>query len=124
VEHLERTGPKSTVILLYNPTPYEVYRGIWVDPYAIADQASAFLRDALRGFAYPRNWHYVDLTDPLRQEVQAQQVWLYGRYDRSHLSPQGTAIAASVLSRELLKVIGTGESLAPSLKRVPGGSPG
>jgi hypothetical protein len=107
-----------------NPAPYEVYRGIWVDPYALADQASAFLRDALRGFAYTHNWHYVDLTDPLRQEVQAQQVWLYGRYDRSHLSPQGTAIVASVLSRELLKVIGTGESLVPPSKHVSGGRRG
>jgi hypothetical protein len=122
--HLESLAPKPTVILLYNPAPYEVYRGIWVDPYAPADQASALLRDALRGFADTHNWYYLDLTDPLRQEVQAQQVWLYGQYDRSHLSPQGTAIVASVLSRELLKVFGTGESLVPPSKPVSGGRRG
>jgi hypothetical protein len=122
--HLESVAPKPTVILLYNPTPYEVYRGIWTDPSAKADQASAFQRNALREFANAHSWYYVDLTEPLRQEVQAQQVWLYGEYDRSHWSLQGTAIVASVLSRELLKVIGTGESLAPSLNRVPRRSPG
>src|SRR5919204_344520 len=51
---------------------------------------------------------FLDLTDPSRQEVQARQVWLYGRHDKGHWSPQGTAIMADVLSRELRTVIGQG----------------
>jgi hypothetical protein len=122
--HLEGIDPKPTVILLYNPTPDEVYRAMWIDPRPEADQASAFQRDALRTFADAHGWRYLDLTDPLRYEVQARHVWLFGRYDRSHWSPQGTAIVGSVLSRELRKAMGTGESLAPPAKRVPGGSRG
>jgi hypothetical protein len=115
-KHYERLGtklkgmdPKPTIILLYNPTPYEVYRGMWMDPIPEADQASAFQREALGTFAHAHGWRFLDLTDPLRQEVQARQVWLFGQYDKGHWSPQGTAIVAAVLSRELRRVIGQGE---------------
>jgi hypothetical protein len=109
-EHLESLDPKPTVILLYNPTPYEVYRGMWIDPIPKGDTVSMFQREALSEFAKAHNWCFLDLTDPLRQEVQARPVWLYGRHDKSHWSPQGTAIVASVLSRELRKVIGHEEA--------------
>jgi GDSL-like Lipase/Acylhydrolase family len=119
--HLENIHPKPTVILLYNPTPYEVYRGMWIDPHPEEDQASAFQRDALREFAHAYGWRYLDLTDPLRQEVRARQVWLYGQHDKSHWSPQGTALVAAVLSRGLLEVIARE---TPPAKRVPGASHG
>jgi hypothetical protein len=106
---LEGTAPKPTVILLYNPAPYEVYRGMWTDPIPQADQVSAFQRAALSAFAHAHGWRFLDLTDPLRQAVQARQAWLYGRNDKGHWSPQGTAIVADVLSRELRTVIGPGE---------------
>jgi hypothetical protein len=106
---LEGTAPKPTVILLYNPAPYEVYRGMWTDPIPEADQVSAFQRAALSAFAHAHGWRFLDLTDPLRQAVQARQAWLYGRNDKGHWSPQGTAIVADVLSRELRTVIGPGE---------------
>ena len=106
--HLKSIDPKPTVILLYNPSPYEVYRA-GIDPYTKVDQASDFQREALREFAYAHGWRYLDLTDPLRQEVRTRQVWLYGQHDKSHWSPQGTALVAPVLSRELLKVIGEEE---------------
>ena len=106
---LEGLAPKPTVILLYNPTSYEVYRGMWIDPIAEADQVSAFQREALSAFAHAHGWHFLDFTDPLRQEVQARQVWLFGRYDKGHWSPQGTAIVAEVLSRALRAVLDQGE---------------
>jgi hypothetical protein len=106
---LEGMDPKPTVILLYNPTPYELYHGMWIDPIAEADQASAFQRESLSTFARAHGWPFLDLTDPLRQEAQARQVWLFGRYDKGHWSPEGTAIVAAVLGRELLNVIGQGE---------------
>jgi hypothetical protein len=114
---LEGMAPKPTVILLYNPMPYEVYRGMWMDPIPREDRASAFRREALSAFAHAHGWRFLDLTDPLRHEVQARQVWLYGRYDKSHWSPQGTAIVAPVLSRELRTVIGQGELKKMGLKR-------
>jgi hypothetical protein len=106
---LQGMAPKPTVILLYNPTSYEVYRGMWIEPIPQADEVSAFQRQALRAFAHAHGWRFLDLTDPLRQAVQARQVWLFGRNDKGHWSPQGTAIVAEVLSRALDTVIGQGE---------------
>ena len=96
----ERT-PKPEVILLYNPSPYEVYRGIMADPIADVDRRSAFQRQALAAFALRHGWRYLDLTEPLRRIVQAREVWLFGRYDYSHWSPEGTALMADVLATEL-----------------------
>jgi hypothetical protein len=83
---------------------------MWIDPIPNAETASMFQREALSAFAKAHNWRFLDLTEPLRQEVQARPMWLYGRHDKSHWSPQGTAIVASVLSRELRKVIGHEEA--------------
>jgi hypothetical protein len=112
--NLEGMNPKPTVILLYNPTSYEVYRGMWIDSIPQGDQVSAFQREALSAFAHAHGWRFLDLTEPLRQAAQARQVWLYGRYDKGHWSPQGTAIVAAVLSKELRKVIGHGEVSGPT----------
>jgi hypothetical protein len=105
VARLEGMERRPSVILLYHPTPYEVYREIWQDPEPEADQTSAFLREALSAFAQEHGWRFLDLTEPLRQAVQARQVWLYGQYDRTHLSPQGTTMVAAVLADELLKIM-------------------
>jgi hypothetical protein len=105
VAKLEGMEHRPMVILLYNPTPYEVNRNTWEEPAPQADQTSAFLREELRAFARSHGWRFVDLTEPLRQTVQAGNVWLYGQYDKSHLSPQGTEVVAAVLAAELLKII-------------------
>jgi hypothetical protein len=96
---------RPTVILLYNPTPYELYRGMWVAANPAADYASTFQRQALQAFAQRHGWRYLDLTEPLRQEVQRRRVWIYGRYDKSHWSPQGTELVAGVLAAELRKLL-------------------
>jgi hypothetical protein len=106
VTELEGRAYRPTVILLYNPTAYEIYREVWIDPAPEADHTSAFLRGALNGFAHTHGWRFLDLTEPLRQEVQARKVWLFGRYDTGHWSHEGTAVVASVLAAELLKIIG------------------
>jgi hypothetical protein len=106
VTALEGMVRRPTVILLYNPTAYEIYREMWVDPNPEADRTSIFLRKALRGFAHQHDWRYLDLTEPLRQRVQAHKVWLYGHYDKGHWSHEGTAVVASVLAAELVNVIG------------------
>ena len=106
VTELEGMAQPPMIILLYNPTEYEIYREMWVDPNPEADQTSAFLREALRAFAHKHGWRFLDLTEPLRREVQARKVWLYGRHDKGHWSHEGTAVVASVLAAELLKIIG------------------
>jgi hypothetical protein len=105
VAKLEGMAQRPTVILLYNPTAYEIYREMGVDPNPEADQTSAFLREALRTFARTHGWQFLDLTEPLRQEVQARKVWIFGRYDKGHWSHEGTAVVASVLAVELLKIL-------------------
>jgi hypothetical protein len=109
VTQMERMEHPPTVILLYHPTPYEVYREIWQNPDSKADQTSAWLRETLSNFAQAHGWRFWDLTEPLRQEVQARHVWLYGEYDRSHLSPHGTAVVAAVMAAELENIIAPGE---------------
>lgn len=97
---LARMAHPPTVILLYNPSPYELY-GDRVDPRSQAEQTSAFQRETLHAFTQRHGWRFLDLTEPLRRAVQAQRIWIYGRYDRSHWSPEGTALVAAVLAEEL-----------------------
>jgi hypothetical protein len=94
-----------TIILFYNPSPYELY-GDRVDPQSQAEQTSAFQRETLHAFAQRNEWRFLDLTEPLRRAVQAQKIWIYGRYDRSHWSPEGTALVAAVLAEELGPLLG------------------
>jgi hypothetical protein len=108
-EHLVATLAQlehpPTVVLLYNPSPYELYRDILMDRNAAFDQVTVSQLEAQRSFAQQHGWRFLDLTVPLRQELQVSRAWLYGRYDQSHWSPQGTAIVAAVLRDALLAVI-------------------
>jgi uncharacterized MnhB-related membrane protein len=105
VATLVELAHRPTVILFYNPSPYELYRDR-VDPPSKADQASDFQRETLRTFAHHHGWRFLDLTEPLRRAVQARKMWIFGRYDRSHWSPEGTALVAAVLAAELDHFLG------------------
>jgi hypothetical protein len=100
----ERAAPPA-VILLYNPAPYEVYRlqGMELDPRA--EQLYPVQQEALRVFAHKHGWHFLDLTEPLRRIARRNDVWLYGEYDQSHWSREGTAIVAEVLATELSTIL-------------------
>src|SRR6266511_895883 len=74
-------------------------------PTPTSEQMYSLQREALRAFAHTHGWRFLDLREPLRGAVRGGEVWLYGYYDQSHLSPQGTAIVADVLAAELLKII-------------------
>lgn len=107
VTTLEGIRPKPSVILLYNPTPYQVYRDVWIDREPESDRSLGSTRAALARFADVHGWQFLDLTEPLRQEVKARQTWLFGRHDITHWSLEGSAIVGDVLARELLTVIRT-----------------
>jgi hypothetical protein len=94
------------VILLYNPSAYEIYRDSVVDRDEETDRVSQFQRQALSDYAGKHGWTFLDLTAALAEEVTRSGVWLYGEYDRTHWSTQGTVAVASVLGRELVKLIG------------------
>jgi hypothetical protein len=102
---LAQKAKPPEVILFYNPAPYEVYRllGMELDPRA--EELYPVQREALRIFAQKHGWHFLDLTEPLRRVVQRSNVWLYGEYDQSHWSREGTAIVAEVLATELSTIL-------------------
>ena len=106
VKALAELESKPAVILLYNPTPYELYRDIEAPRHPEYDRIAEFQRGAQKTFAHAHGWRFVDLTEPLRHAIQANQAWLYGRYDPSHWSAQGTALVATVLGPELRRVMG------------------
>jgi len=103
-----------SVIFLYNPSAYEIYRGVVVYPDENADRASQFQRLALSEYTAKNGWRYLDLTGPLAEEVTRTGVWIYGQNDTTHWSKQGTAVVATVLARELMKMM-SGDERTPAL---------
>jgi len=93
---------RAKVILLYNPSAYEIYRDILLDRKPEYDQVSEFQIEAQRSYAEANHWIFLDLTTALRKEVQKSKAWIYGDHDRTHWSPRGTAIVAKALAPELL----------------------
>lgn len=106
VTKLTETEIKPAVILLYDPSSYEIYRDILLDRIPKYDQASEIQLEALRSFAEKNGWIFLDLTTSLRSKLKENKISLYGRYDGTHWSLKGTAFVADVLAVELLKVIG------------------
>jgi hypothetical protein len=102
-------APRPVVILLYNPSAYEIYRDVNVERNREIDRVSAFQRQAVRDYAAQKGWKFLDLTQSLHNEVAKSGFWIYGKNDRTHWSTQGAPVVASVLARELEQVIGRGE---------------
>jgi hypothetical protein len=105
ITELATSNPRPKVILLYNPSSYEIYRDILLDRRLESDRAAEIQLQLQRDFAEKYGWVFLDLTDPLRRELKKNKVWLYGRYDGTHWSLEGTAFVAAVLTEELRKVI-------------------
>jgi hypothetical protein len=105
---LARVGqmqPQPMVALLYNPTGYEIYRDILLERTPEDDAVSRLQIEAQTAFAKRHGWKFLDLTEPLRNEVKKRKTWIYGRHDGSHWSHSGTAVVASVLASEFSKLI-------------------
>jgi hypothetical protein len=103
---IERSEHKPSVILLYNPSAYEIYRDILAEPNPLYDELGAFQLSAQRDFARRHAWIFLDLTEPLRSKLKSTKAWIYGRHDGAHWSEAGSLIVADVLATELLRVIG------------------
>jgi hypothetical protein len=105
VAELAELESRPSVILLYNPSGYEIYRDILLDRNPKYDEISAFQMEAQRAFAQNHGWTFVDLTVPLRNQLSKTKTWIYGQYDGTHWSHQGTAVVADVLAAEIMGVI-------------------
>ena len=93
------------VILLYNPSAYEIYRNTLVERDSETDSVSDYQRQAIKGYAAQNGWYVIDLTDALEEEVVKRALWIFGKHDYVHWSTQGTQVVASVLARELKPLI-------------------
>jgi hypothetical protein len=96
------------IVLIYNPSAYEIYRDVVVAPDLQTDEVSIYQKQALSRYADNHGWRFIDLTPSLHRLAQ-DGVWLYGRYDRMHWSEEGTAVLASVLAPELIQLISSEE---------------
>jgi hypothetical protein len=105
VMEVSRTRHQPGIILLYNPSCYEVYRDILLELDPGYDQISQFQLESLRAFSEKSGWKFLDLTVMLRKKLAENKMWIYGRYDTHHWSLEGTAFVAEVLSDELLRII-------------------
>jgi hypothetical protein len=105
VAELAELESRPSVILLYNPSGYEIYRDILLDRNPKYDEISAFQMEAQRAFAQNHGWTFVDLTVPLRNQLSKTKAWMYGQYDGVHWSHQGTAIGADALTAEIMGAI-------------------
>jgi hypothetical protein len=103
---IARSEHEPSVILLYNPSAYEIYRDILEEPNPLYDELSALQVSAQRDFAQRHGWIFLDLTEPLRNRLKSTKEWIYGRHDGAHWSREGTLVVADVLATELLGVIG------------------
>jgi len=101
-----RMDDPPAVILMYNPSAYEIYRDVMVDRDEQADSISEFQRKELNDYAIKNGWIFLDLTPSLNAEIAQSGVWLYGKSDTIHWSARGGEVVASVLARELKKLPG------------------
>jgi len=107
VTRLASLENKPKVILLYNPSAYEIYRDIFRKREPEYDEIAAYQVEGQKAFAKRNGWIFLDLTEPLKNTLKRDKAWIYGRYDQMHWSQKGTAIIAPILGAELLKVMGT-----------------
>jgi hypothetical protein len=112
ITELMKIESRPTVILLYNPSAYEIYRDIFLDRHPKFDRVAEIQSDGQRDFSEKNDWIFLDLTDPLRREFKKNKIWIYGRYDGTHWSREGTGFVAAVLTAELLKVLGPAEPIS------------
>jgi hypothetical protein len=88
------------VLLMYNPSSYEIYRSEELRSEAW-NQRAQLQRGTLRAFAADNDIAFLDLTPAFASRVADGEVSLYGREDSIHWSPEGTGLAAEIVLQAL-----------------------
>ena len=96
---------KPQVILLYNPSSYEIYNGIEIERDKELERRASLQFEALKKFADENQMIFINLLTPLRRIVKNEKVWIYGEKDVYHWSPMGTKVVSKLLYEELKQVI-------------------
>lgn len=101
---VSRMQTPAKVAVLYNPTSYEIYRGLAVAPNPEQDARVEQQRRAVAEFCRSNGVEFLDLLPGLRRAVEGKPpVWLYGAIDPIHWSESGTEAAAAVIRDNLLR---------------------
>jgi len=93
-------GPRGArMVLLYNPTSYEIYREVLPDEQLdhLADEISHVQRQTLEQYAKDKGLPFCDLTEGFRTKVREGVRGLFGHDDGTHWSPKGTRVAAVLI---------------------------
>lgn len=93
------------IVILYNPSSYEIYRDILIKPNPEYDQRAKMQVEALTKFANENNVLFVNLLPGIRQRVKGNNVWMYGEKDNIHWSQEGSRLVEEVLFQEMTKNI-------------------
>jgi hypothetical protein len=90
------------LVLLYNPTSYEVYRELLLPRREDWDRQAALQRDTLQSFARREKLRFVDLTPALRGAAHRSRLFLHTTLDPVHWSDAGTAAVSTPLENILI----------------------
>lgn len=92
------------IIILYNPSSYEIYRDLLLNPNREYDQVAKMQVEALTKFAKENNILFVNLLPGIRKKAKQDNVWLYGAKDFIHWSQEGSLVVEEVLYQEIVKI--------------------
>jgi lysophospholipase L1-like esterase len=97
VERSRQAGAK--VMILYNPTSYEIYRDVLSthDTSALSDAIATYQRETLATYAGEKKVAFCDLTAGLQQEARAGKRGLFGHHDGTHWSEEGRKTAGEAI---------------------------
>lgn len=96
----DEAGPRGAhLLLLYNPTSYEIYREVLPDGQRdpLADEISRIQRQTLEQYAKEKGLAFCDLTDEFRAKVRQGVRGMFGHYDGTHWSQEGTHVAGQLI---------------------------
>ncbi len=105
IDSLNNINSPPKVVILYNPSSYEIYRGILCEINSDADRSSLIQLNVLKKFADENQIVFINLIPGFREVVEEKKLWMFGEHDSVHWSPIGTKIAAEVILNKLNQVL-------------------
>lgn len=93
------------IVILYNPSSYEIYRDILIKPNSEYDQRAKMQVEALTTFSKENKILFVNLLPGITEKVKEEKIWMYGDRDSIHWSQEGSRLVEGVLLQEIAKII-------------------
>tara|TARA_B100001123_G_scaffold448991_1_gene612423 strand:- start:3228 stop:4697 length:1470 start_codon:yes stop_codon:yes gene_type:complete len=101
------------IILLYNPTSYEIYEGVKIDADSKHSFAAKLQQKILEEFSKKNGIIFINLLPRFRELIgrPGSKTDLYGIHDSTHWSKEGTNIAGAIIAKELKSILMSNEAL-------------